>query len=110
MKEPVTCNMAMLDNLSVMKCVMNPIPFNILLLIMSQNTISKRDLLLKCQEIGIKNPESVRLCINNLKKRRLIHVHDQRKGPKKTKYRPNKKLIQDAMSGTFLKISECLTD
>ena len=87
---------------------MTPIRFNVLLLIMNQNTISKRDLLLKCQQIGIDNTESVRLCINHLSKRQLIYTYDQRKGPDKTKYRVNKKLIKQAINGTFHKIYECL--
>ena len=108
MKESVTCDIAMLDNLSVMKCLMTPIRFNVLLLIMDNNTISKRDLLLKCQQIGIDNDESVRLCINHLSKRQLIYTYNPKKGPDKTKYRVNKKLIKQAMNGTFHKISECL--
>ena len=106
MKEPVTCDMAMLDNLSVMRCVMAPIPFNILLLIMNHNTISKRDLLIKCEEIGIKNSNSVNSTINNFKKRHLIYVYNQSKGFKKIKYRANKRLIQTAISDTVLKINE----
>ena len=108
MKGSVTCDIAMIDSLSVMKCLMTPIRFNVLLLIMSQKTITKRDLLLKCQQIGLNNAESVRLCINHLTKRQLIYTYNPKKGPDKTKYRVNKKLIKQAMNGTLYKIYECL--